>query len=390
MSHSQPATGKQLAYLRTLADQTGTTFLRPRDRRHASREIERLRRLKGVRGNHVEAAGPPAAAYGTAPHAEEVTGWGSTARWTTTKPRGHAEATRSPAEPPPGRSHREPEKNANAHRLGGYVDPRSGRAREIVQRPDARGGMLVLDLLQDWTDARLVGRIGPDEPRENARILARLYLHDPNRGRCMALTTQDVQEARADDPPAAGVRWDLPLPAGIGEILQLKPVATDGQGAAVRWTRSSITPPAPLKVVSLRDVVGCLEDYEPALTLTAAAIRHHDQRTNMSVCLLRGELSRMHASPLVLNRRLREHLQRVVSTGELTMSEIAIRCGRVKRDRRGNESGETSWLARRIGQLPEAGKPRATPWVHTDVLALIAREGLGISPREVELPTDDE
>jgi hypothetical protein len=45
------------------------------------------------------------------------------------------------------------------------------------------------------------------------------------------------------------------------------------------------------------------------------------------------------------------------------MSDIAIRCGRVKRDKRGNESGETSWLARRLGQLPEAGKPRATPWV---------------------------
>jgi hypothetical protein len=31
------------------------------------------------------------------------------------------------------------------------------------------------------------------------------------------------------------------------------------------------------------------------------------------------------------------------------------------------------------------GKPRPTPWVHSDVLALIARDGLGISPREVEL-----
>jgi hypothetical protein len=51
---------------------------------------------------------------------------------------------------------------------------------------------------------------------------------------------------------------------------------------------------------------------------------------------------------------------------------------------RGRESGETSWLARRIGQLPEAGQPRPTPWVHNDVLALIARDGLGISPREVE------
>jgi len=26
-----------------------------------------------------------------------------------------------------------------------------------------------------------------------------------------------------------------------------------------------------------------------------------------------------------------------------------------------------------------------TPWVHSDVLALIARRGLGLSPREVEV-----
>jgi len=67
------------------------------------------------------------------------------------------------------------------------------------------------------------------------------------------------------------------------------------------------------------------------------------------------------------------------------MSEIAIRCGRVKRDRQGNESGETSWLARRLGLLPEGGQRIPTPWVHSDVLGLIARRGLGLSPREVEL-----
>ncbi len=67
------------------------------------------------------------------------------------------------------------------------------------------------------------------------------------------------------------------------------------------------------------------------------------------------------------------------------MSEIALRCGVVKRDRRGNPSGETSWLARRIGIMPEGGEKEITPWVHSDVLAVIAREGLGLSPREVEL-----
>jgi hypothetical protein len=87
----------------------------------------------------------------------------------------------------------------------------------------------------------------------------------------------------------------------------------------------------------------------------------------------------------VLNRALRERVERAVATEGLSMSQIATRCGRVKRSRSGSESGETSWLARRIGQLPEAGKSRPTPWVHSDVLALIARDGLGISPHEVEL-----
>jgi hypothetical protein len=66
------------------------------------------------------------------------------------------------------------------------------------------------------------------------------------------------------------------------------------------------------------------------------------------------------------------------------MSEIAMRCGRIKRDATGNESGETSWLARRLGLLPEGGRRHLTPWIHSDVLALIARDGLGLSPREVE------
>ncbi|MDE3069275.1 MAG: hypothetical protein KGJ43_00925, partial [Acidobacteriota bacterium] len=69
----------------------------------------------------------------------------------------------------------------------------------------------------------------------------------------------------------------------------------------------------------------------------------------------------------------------------VTMNEIAIRCGRVKRCARGNIGGETSWLARRLGLAPEGGQARPSPWIHSDVLALIAREGLGLSPHEVEL-----
>jgi hypothetical protein len=104
----------------------------------------------------------------------------------------------------------------------------------------------------------------------------------------------------------------------------------------------------------------------------------------LSTVVLRSELARVERSPIVLNRRLREVTLACMQREELSLSEIAIRCGRVKRDGGGGQSGETSWLARRLGLLPEGGKDAPTPWIHSDTLALIARRGLGLSPREVE------
>jgi hypothetical protein len=101
--------------------------------------------------------------------------------------------------------------------------------------------------------------------------------------------------------------------------------------------------------------------------------------------VLRAELVRVQESPIVLNRRLRETLLARLERDALSLSEIAMRCGRTKRDAAGNLSGETSWLARRVGILPEGGRHEPTPWVHSEVLALIAREGIGVSPREVEM-----
>jgi hypothetical protein len=135
--------------------------------------------------------------------------------------------------------------------------------------------------------------------------------------------------------------------------------------------------------VTLRELVGTLEDYEPARSMTATALRAQWPR-DVGLSTLSLELSRLLRSPIVLNRGLREAVERAVRAGT-SMSEIALRCGRLKSDRNGNRSGETSWLARRIGQMPEAGRARPTPWVHSDTLALIARDGLDLSPREVEL-----
>jgi len=104
------------------------------------------------------------------------------------------------------------------------------------------------------------------------------------------------------------------------------------------------------------------------------------------VSQLAVELRRVESSPIVLNRRLREAVLSAVTDGGTSFSAIAMACGRIKHDHRGNGSGETSWLARRVELLPSGAGQRPNPWVHSDTLALIARNGLGLAPREVELP----
>jgi hypothetical protein len=149
--------------------------------------------------------------------------------------------------------------------------------------------------------------------------------------------------------------------------------------------RAGPDPSEQARVVSVREAIAALQDYEPVRSRTVRALRAHLHDPAVSVAALRAELQRVDASRIVLNRALREAVLDAVGDGGLSMSEIALRCGRLKYDMRGNASGETSWLARRIGLVPESGRSQPTPWVHSEVLALIAREGLGISPREVEL-----
>ncbi|HTZ86828.1 MAG TPA: hypothetical protein VMB05_09190 [Solirubrobacteraceae bacterium] len=140
------------------------------------------------------------------------------------------------------------------------------------------------------------------------------------------------------------------------------------------------------QLLSVRETVAGLERYEPVLTLTRQALVDAQEGTEgaVSVATIRTELNRLLQSPIVLNRALRLAAVAAIEQHGLSMSEIAMRCGRVKHDAAGNASGETSWLARRLGLLPEGGRRAPTPWIHSNVLALIARDGLGLSPREVE------
>ena len=153
----------------------------------------------------------------------------------------------------------------------------------------------------------------------------------------------------------------------------------------LRWSRGAATrPTGPWRPTTLREALTTLESYEPICTITARALARHDPTVSMDA--LRRELARLQQSSFVLNRGLREAVVDAVERrGVVSMSELALRCGMVKRDRRGLPVGDTTWLARRVGLMPEGGKRKPTRWVHSDVLALIARHGLGVSPREVEL-----
>jgi hypothetical protein len=277
-----------------------------------------------------------------------------------------------------------------ASELARYSDDRCGAIREIVCLPGADGTRLVVDRLADThADARLVAHLAVDEPPENARIVTEVYLADESKGQCRLLKAEDLQSPPAAERPAKGegdAQTETPLVDSAGIRYSIREISRDRSFPELRWTRSCHPgQEEPFTVLTLRDVIARVENYEPARAITSAVLDVHRDDRSVSTCRLQGELERVSTSEIVLNRGLRNAVHRKLARGDLTMSEIAMRCGRIKRDERGNQSGETSWLARRIGKLREGGQPGPSPWIHTDVLALIARDGLGTSPREVEL-----
>jgi hypothetical protein len=295
-----------------------------------------------------------------------------------------------------------PERRTDREVLGRYTAS-AGRPREIVARAGRAGGTLVIDRDADTLgDRRLVARLEPDEPAANAALVCRHYLSDPRGRWCRSVAVEDLRAAAGGVAPAAAAPEDA-CEAAADRDCDSPRVAcalVDRHGRShrlglvhsrllipeLRWLRvAAHEPDRQCRPVSVREVVASLESYEPARAHTAAALARHRDDPAVSVAVLRAELERMDASRIVLNRGLRCAVLRAVHTQGLSMSEIALRCGRVKRDARGNASGETSWLARRVGISPEGGAREPTPWVHSEVLALISRAGLGISPREVEL-----
>ena len=259
-----------------------------------------------------------------------------------------------------------------------------GPPRELIARRGAAGSTLVIDRdAETGHDERLLAHLPADEPAGNAALICSLYAEaETERRHCRRVTELDeielpLADAADQGPPEEPVE-------GPGGVFHLVRMPSRMSIPELRWTQRA-DGACSVGLRSLREVIAALEDYEPARSMTAAAIARHARDEALSTTTLRCELARVLESPIVLNRGLREAVLERVERERSSLSEIAIRCGRVKRDSRGGQSGETSWLARRIGLLPEGGQSEPTVWVHSSVLGLISREGLGVSPREVEL-----
>ncbi|HUA75624.1 MAG TPA: hypothetical protein VL988_12785 [Solirubrobacteraceae bacterium] len=242
-------------------------------------------------------------------------------------------------------------------------------------------------------DGRVLAHLWPDEPPENAKLVFRSFVSQASRGRCMCrrLHDSDLRAVPSQEPCQAPALPPGVLPDGVDAELvrghRLAFVPGRMSIPELRWCADAsggLEAEPSLRPVSVREVVASLERYEPVIALTSRALARHGDGGEVSVSVLRAELDRVRESPIVLNRALRHAVLDAVRRRGCTMSEIAMHCGRIKHDAGGNASGETSWLARRLGLLPEGGQRKPTPWVHSDVLALIARDGLGLSPREVE------
>ena len=264
------------------------------------------------------------------------------------------------------------DQRADCVHLGRYR--RDSRTRELVMLTDQSGGRLVVDREAfGHSDARLLAELAPEEPPENAALIARLYRATPRPCRLISAARQAAPHA----DPAGDLPDSVTGPDGLAYRL-----AAVGDDEEVRWVAGDRnSAPGRQNVRTVREVVGALQTYDPVFAMTEAAIQSAPPGKRAA---LTRELAAVRNSSRVLNRGLREAVLEHVERG-VSYSEIAVRCGHVRNDRRGLTCGETSWLRRRIGLIPEAGKQQPTPWIRADVLALIARQGLGIAPRDVEL-----
>ena len=162
------------------------------------------------------------------------------------------------------------------------------------------------------SDGRLIAHLAPDEPPENARIVCELYLADDTKGRCRTVAAEDFDLSRHATPPPPDSHAPTAVDAlrdADGHVYRIRELPTLETMPELRWTRSREPGREPaFDPVTFRDVVAALEAYEPARTLTTQALTRGGG--NLSTRRLREEYERLAGSPIVLNRGLREAVQR--------------------------------------------------------------------------------
>ncbi|MEP6953063.1 MAG: hypothetical protein ABI950_03245 [Solirubrobacteraceae bacterium] len=176
----------------------------------------------------------------------------------------------------------------------------------------------------------------------NAAVAAQAYLADPGR-RARPLSDLDWVVA-----PDAEASTTMDLATELVDASGTRYRLDAGYGPGLRWTRRAPRRRG-VSVVCLRTVVGALEDYEPARSLARAALAQSGDQHHLA-----AELQALAEDPHELNRLLRVAVLRRVDTGQETLSNIAMRCGRPKSP--GHHMGDTAWLRRRIGDAPRPAR----------------------------------
>ena len=255
--------------------------------------------------------------------------------------------------------------------LGSYIALGSEQRREVVslQRPD--GSTLVVDYqLGALSDGRLIAHLAADEPPENAHIVCELYLADDTKGRCRAVTQEDFDLTRHATPPPPAA--DAPtavdsLKDADGHVYRIRELPTLETMPELRWTRSASqaassasTPCIPRCRRRCRSLRAGANPHRPGA---------HPLRQDLSTRRLAEEHERLSGSPIVLNRGLREAVQRVLRD-ELSMSEIAhpLRADQARQARQPERGDELAGAPHR----PAAGGEGRPTWSQRQ-LALIAR-----------------
>ena len=266
--------------------------------------------------------------------------------------------------------------------LGCYQDA-DGAQRTILAIDGVEGDTLVVDQSEGAvSDVRLVDHILADEPVldpsiDNAALVAELYMAEPSRCRALRLSDLRPQPAELEALAFADV-----LSAPDGGRHRLDAGELDVEQRTLRWSAEDDR--GRWRVASLRSVIGALDAYEPARSMTVAALAYHSGRaTDVHVSTLAAELRSLDRGAFVLSRCLREAAQRAVARGEVSWSQLALRCGHTHAVHGGHQCGDTSWLKRRLGIMPDTSTGRTTPWIRSETLALIAR-ALGVDPVSVE------